>query len=73
MSANKAFNIDDVGNVNSFLAMIGGSQVPSPPESKRTTAPASESSPGFQPSGSAVAGSDVPVSLPNLPDIIRGD
>ncbi len=73
MAANKTYNIDDVGNVNSFLALIGGSQVPSPPESKCATATASESPPVSQPSGSAVAGSDVAVSLPTWHDIIRGD
>ena len=63
MSGKKAFNIDDIGNVNSFLALIGGSQVSSPPESERTTVSTSERSPVAQPSGLAAAENGVPVSL----------
>ncbi|KAF7507759.1 hypothetical protein GJ744_010060 [Endocarpon pusillum] len=58
MSGNKAFNIDDIGNINSFLALIGGSQVSSPPGSERTTVSTSERSPVAQPSGLAAAGND---------------
>lgn len=54
--ANKLFNIDDPGNVNSFLALIGGSQVSSQPEPSRSTAPTSNSQP-------EAAGNDVLVSL----------
>ncbi|ERF71606.1 hypothetical protein EPUS_00595 [Endocarpon pusillum Z07020] len=59
MPGNKPFNIDDIGNVNSFLALIGGSQVSSPPEAERTTVSASERSSVAPPSGLAAAGIDV--------------
>ncbi len=36
---NKSFNIDDPQNVNSFLALIGGSQVSSLSERTRSAAP----------------------------------
>lgn len=66
MPGNKAFNIDDIGNVNSFLALIGGSQVSSPPGSERTTVSASRRSPVAEPSGLAAAGNDVLVSLQHV-------